>query len=237
MYKDGSEYVVPRNYSSSINSDTKEEEILWQKILDSITKYLHKHKISEKEYNYLEVGIGEGKLFNFFKKHTNIACGIEPGVWGKQENCIIYSDIQDVPKEISFDIMVANDVLEHLTEPKEMLSLMHQKANDGCIVRCTFPNKDSLKAKMQKGTWHMVRPFGHLHYFSKRSIENLFEQAGWTIVELEATRIAQNSALDLIKKFDTKERNILYRIVKSLLLGQILLGKDQWVVIAKKSSQ
>nr|MBP6948922.1 class I SAM-dependent methyltransferase [Candidatus Paceibacterota bacterium] len=184
-------------------------------------------------FNYLEIGVGSGKLFNYFEKKANISFGVEPGSWvlGNSKKNIVPS-IEKLPKDINFDLIIAHDVLEHLTDPIMMLSDLKKTSNEGCIISCTFPNKDSFKAKIQKEKWHMVRPLGHLHYFSKKSIRIMFEKSEWTILEIRKCRISENTSIDLIKNFKWSEKNILYRIIKSLLIGQIILGKDQWTVTA-----
>lgn len=232
FYKDGSEYVVPKTYHSSMILPREiEVDLLWEKIFATVSKNSHKN-LTTKNFNYLELGIGSGGLFDFFKKKAKTAYGIEPGKWVSCDTETIVSSIDDLGDEVTFDIMVAHDVLEHLHNPTEMLTKMRTHANKGCIIHCAFPNKDCLKAKLQKGKWHMVRPFGHLHYFSRKSVEKMMSDAGFTIIKLTQCRIAENSAIDLIKEFDTSSKKLLFRFFKSLLLGQIILGKDQWTVVA-----
>ena len=129
-------------------------------------------------------------------------------------------------------MIIAHDVIEHLSSPREMLTKLYDTANTECVINCTFPNKDSLKALIQKGSWHMVRPFGHLHYFSSKSIKKIFKDSGWNVVEMRKCRMSDSSIVDLIKQFNLSKKHFLYRILKSLFLGQIILGKDQWSVTA-----
>lgn len=232
FYKNSSEYVVPKNYARAIERTSNQDTTILNKIYR--TSERHSEKIKRGNFNYLELGVGSGDLFNFFKKKAGAAYGIEPGDWvlGNKEN--IVGNIEDLPKNIRFDVIIAHDVLEHLHSPTNMLKQLANVASKECSINCTFPNKDSLKARIQKGRWHMIRPFGHLHYFSKDSIRKMFHDSGWVIAELRNVRIAEETALEIVKKFDYSSKKRIWRMIKSLLLGQLLLGKDQWVVIAKK---
>lgn len=221
MYSSNSEFVVPRGYSDSMSSTQLKDTCIFSDLLPS------------RSFNYLELGIGSGQVFEYFKKRADFACGIEPGKWVVYDNGHIVPDIKDVP-DVKFNLVVANDVLEHLSNPAEMLQNLNSVADEGCIMFATFPNKDSLKAQILKERWSMVRPFGHLHFFSKKSIKIAYENAGWNVIKIKAIRAGRVSTLDLIRGFDTKQGRVLYRLFSSLIPGQILLGKDQWEVTAVK---
>lgn len=136
---------------------------------------------SNKEFNYLEIGCGKGRLFHIFRENKKICYGVEPGNWF-DEPCIV-SDISKLPKDIKFDVIVMHDVLEHLENPINMMTLCKNIANKDARIYCCFPNKDSFVAKIKKEKWDMVRPLGHLHYFSKKSASILFNASKWKIVE------------------------------------------------------
>ena len=235
FYSTGSEYVVPKHYTDATVNTSPDDYRLWEHIFKTAAQHSKKINKTGKTFNYLEVGVGSGKLFSFFKEKANIAYGVEPGEWvAVSDKNTIVSDVKYIPQEIKFDLIIAHDVLEHVSDPTKMLKTLWQAAGPDCVLHVTFPNKDALKAKIQKGSWHMVRPFGHLHYFSKRSVEEMFKNSGWSTTELKPTRISEMGALDLIQQFKISGGKIVYRLIKSLLVGQILLGKDQWTAIGVK---
>lgn len=232
FYQNSSEYVVPKNYIHQMREATPRDKKLWEDILTSASIHSKKIGFHSRQFKYLELGVGSGGLFNFFKNHAEAAYGIEPGGWAPDGASNIYKHISELPNSLSFDMIIAHDVLEHLSTPSRMLQDLRGHANKNCIIHCTFPNKDSLKANIQKEKWHMIRPFGHLHYFSRKSTKKMFADAGWQVLELRASRISENTALDLWGSFDWSSKRVVFRLIKSLLLGQILLGKDQWTIIA-----
>lgn len=230
LYENNSEYVVHKGWSEGIKQKEVNLDILMQ-YASQIFRFLPK----KEKYDYLEIGVGSGHLFNYFEKKSNFCYGVEPGTW-KLNNPNIVSDISQIPKGIKFDIIVIHDVLEHLKDPINMLILLREFAKKECIISCCSPNRNSLWAKIFRGKWRMVMPYGHLHFFSSKSITKAFEKTGWKITIKFACRPAMLSVRDSIRNFDWKISNpikLAYNLVKILFVVQILLGKDQWYVQGK----
>ena len=142
------------------------------------------------------------------------------------------SDISELPKDVLFDVVILGGVLEHVVDVRGLIEKVAKITNKGAVVHVDFPNKDCIKAAIQKGKWSMVLPVGHLHFFSSKSIDLLFKE--FKILSKKKMRQGNLGMLDLIKTFDTKSKNIIYRFFKSLILGQIILGKDQWELVIEK---
>jgi hypothetical protein len=198
-----------------------------------------KHVSKSGNFNFLEVGVGWGHVFKYFSEKANLCYGVEPGS-RKPSHPNIVSDIENIPKNIQFDIIVIQDVLEHLSDPIAMLSKLRNIANKNCVITTGFPNKDSLQAQLKKGKWRMIRPLGHIHFFSSRSIITAFHKSGWEIIEKQNCRPAQISLWQAIwhaiKIFNWKLfKNPflgIYKLSKSILV-QLLIEKDQWFVQAR----
>lgn len=134
-----------------------------------------------KEFNYLEIGCGKGDLFEIFSRHAKLAYGVEPGDWFGDTR--IVTDISKLPKDARFDVIVMYNVLEHLEDPISMMAQCRNIASKDARIYCCFPNKDSFPARNRKKRWDMIRPLGHLHYFSKKSVSILFNKSKWKIVK------------------------------------------------------
>jgi SAM-dependent methyltransferase len=172
---------------------------------------------------YLEIGIGDGNLFSAFRTKGAVCSGVEPGDPVKKfEN--IYRDIADLPRNLKFDVIVCNDVLEHLESPQAFLEIFASVSHPKSRLYCSFPNNSSFRAFFSKGNWRMVRPIGHLHYFSNDSVRLLFQIAGWKIVKLKKTDLFDINMMNM-------RRNPLKNLVQ-LLIEFLGLG-DQWVIRAE----
>ena len=224
LYKKSSEFVVSRGYRGREEPSNKELEKYSSRFLEYIK--------NKKKLKYLEIGVGPGYLYNYFKNKTAICYGVDPCSYKPKDNNIV-SDIKEIPDNTKFDIIVIQDVLEHLERPTSMLVKLKKLANKDALISCGFPNKDSFIAKKNKGKWRMIRPVGHIHYFSSKSIEILFKKTGWITLK-KYSYWGYPSLLDIIKNFDWNFKNplkLIYRMFFYLIIKEIILGKDQWYVL------
>ena len=162
------------------------------KVIQRYAKPILKSIQHRELFNYLELGSGSGSLLNFFSKIAQVAIGIEPSPPKNSYNTV--KNIDSLPNNISFDILVAQDVLEHLSSPIKTLKKLRNKTNKEGLLFIGVPNKDSFKARLMRGKWSMIRPFGHLHYFSSKSIGIMLENSGWKVIDIAAVRMGKLSA-------------------------------------------
>lgn len=170
---------------------------------------------------YFELGVGKGLLYERFRNLGWDCLGVEPGDWGAGISGVVRS-LSDVP-EGTFDVIVAVDVLEHVSDPIGMLNVLRSLAGPNTRLYAAFPNHQSFRFLIQKEKWRMVRPLGHVHYFSKRSAATMFREAGFTILSARSN--------------DLWERGLV-RHPKSLIFGAVQavgLG-DQWLIVGAPSS-
>ena len=116
---------------------------------------------------YLEIGVGQGLLYRHFADAGWSATGVDPGDWAASSPGIVRS-IDDIDAGRRFDLIVAMDVLEHVRDPVAMVRRLRELAAPGARLFMAFPNRASLRARVGKARWRMVRPLGHLHFFSPR---------------------------------------------------------------------
>lgn len=190
--------------------------------LDSFQHYLLNslnHLILLNKGNYLEIGAGGGHLLKRVQRLGYRCFGVEPGQWVECED--IVSDIEQLPPNVFFDVIVLQDVLEHIVDIVYMLKRLRQIANDKAELFCSFPFKDSRPARQRSVFWPMLRPYGHLHYFSAESVNVLFTKTKWDIIESKIYRCVPIRRLITNLKF----RCIAYELIKG--------GKDQLFVRAR----
>jgi len=118
--------------------------------------------------------------------------------------------LEDLPNDLLFDIFVLQDVLEHVLDPIGLLVKLKKMAREGSVFFCSFPCKDSRPARVYKGRWPMVRPYGHLHYFSFRSAIKMFSHVGLTVKDIRSERITPLA--ETIRAL--KIRSLIYEMIK-----------------------
>lgn len=170
---------------------------------------------------YFELGVGKGLLFETFRALGWRCAGVEPGDWGAGIPDVVRS-LAEVPAGGAFDMMVALDVLEHVAEPITVLKRLRLLAGDGSRLYLAFPNRESLRYVVQRDRWRMVRPLGHVHYFSRASAARMLEAAGFALHEARTSDLAEKVAL-------TKPRSIAFGAVERIGWG------DQWIMTAVPS--
>jgi hypothetical protein len=85
-----------------------------------------------------------------------------------------------------------------------------------------------------QGRWRMVRPFGHLHYFSRGSIDHAFGRAGWAVLEKRPTWFRFFCRREQLMSSYYALRGLRIKDAARSAL-EALLGRDQWLVKASPS--
>ena len=210
LYKSGSLYVIGKNWD--VETRKPREEGVFHNMITTF-------KADMSDLNYLEVGCGGGQLFRSMREKVGLCYGIEPGDWASDIDNIVV-DIQMIPADISFDILVFQDVIEHTQDPIDTLNMYTKRVLPGATLLVAFPNKDAPSAQREKEQWDMIRPFGHLQYFSSKSLSLVMEKTGWEITKIK--RGPNTFPLTDLKTYNP------FRTLKRLR------NNDQWYIQARK---
>ena len=136
--------------------------------------------------NYLEIGPGGGHLLRRLREKGHVCFGVDPGQWTSDP--WILPSLEQIPPAIVFDGFILQDVIEHLFDPIETLVALRRKAGPSAALFCSFPCNESRPARRYRERWAMVRPFGHMHYFSLQSSSEMLHRSGWSVVATKLTR-------------------------------------------------
>ena len=82
------------------------------------------------------------------------------------------------------DVIVMLDVIEHLEDPGDVLSLCSQYLRPGGAIILTTPDFASPLARLSGRRWRNMTPPHHLWYFTADSLARLGAAAGLTIAEV-----------------------------------------------------
>jgi SAM-dependent methyltransferase len=78
----------------------------------------------------------------------------------------------------TMDVIVMLDVIEHLPDPRQTLTLCYQHLAPGGIIVVTTGDFASLCARLMGRHWRLMTPPQHLWFFTPKSIERLAQSAG-----------------------------------------------------------
>jgi SAM-dependent methyltransferase len=88
----------------------------------------------------------------------------------------------------SFDVITCFDVLEHLYEPRSVMTKVSEWLKPGGIFYVLVPNADAAEARAFGSYWHGLELPRHLFHYSPASLKFLAEWAGLREVSLETRR-------------------------------------------------
>lgn len=184
-------YHLPKNMPDMfIEAICQEFEIKW------LSRY-----ISDND-NVLDLGLGDGLFLNAFRDHPTFT--ILEGSKSLVEHgkslirelnskvVITHTYFEDYVPEIKFDVIIASHVLEHINDPKKVLSLCKKWLKDDGKIIVIVPNSESLHRRLgvTMGLQQQLddlssrdKAVGHLRVYSIKSLTKEIEESGFRILE------------------------------------------------------
>jgi 2-polyprenyl-3-methyl-5-hydroxy-6-metoxy-1,4-benzoquinol methylase len=115
---------------------------------------------------------------------------------------IHFGSLHDHPfPEQSFDLIVMNQVIEHLPDPDQALISLRERLTPSGRMFLVFPNTHSLWRRISGSRWINWHIPYHLHHFNRKSFERMVRHCGlevvrsrtitpnvWTLLQLRANR-------------------------------------------------
>jgi 2-polyprenyl-3-methyl-5-hydroxy-6-metoxy-1,4-benzoquinol methylase/uncharacterized coiled-coil protein SlyX len=158
-----------------------------------------------RDKSVLEVGTSTGYVSKVLVANGCRVVGIEldpAAARGAEEFCdrVVVGDVEslDLEGELgdeTFDVVLLGDVLEHLKDPRKALERVRPFLKPGGYVVASIPNvaHGSVRLALMQGRFR-YRSLGllddtHLRFFTRESVEELFDEAGFSVSELERTRV------------------------------------------------
>jgi SAM-dependent methyltransferase len=139
--------------------------------------------------SYLDYGSGFGRWARAASQVGFDVCAFEPSQSrGAEENApfTLVHNINELNGK-TFDVINLEQVLEHISDPLEVLIGIRAFCSKKSIVRVTVPN--ILRCDEGRNIWkewpydgkrpHVMAPFEHLHGFTPLSLNKLMRRAGY----------------------------------------------------------
>ena len=158
-----------------------------------------------KNKDVLDVGTATGYVPKVLVRRGCRVTGIELNTEAArqaEEHCerIIVGDVESLDLdealgEERFDVILFGDVLEHLKDPLEVLRRFKKFLKPEGYAVASVPNiaHGSVRLALMQGNFQ-YRPLGlldstHLRFFTRESMEQLFNEAGFMVGEVERVRL------------------------------------------------
>ncbi|MBI4058748.1 class I SAM-dependent methyltransferase [Candidatus Microgenomates bacterium] len=139
----------------------------------------------------LEVGSSTGLILSLLKESGWEVLGIEPShtaASNAREKGIAtlnttFENAKLPPR--SFDLVIFNHVLEHLTDPVKTLQKTNKVLRKKGLVFIDVPNFASFSARVERETWRYILPKEHLWHFTPTALFMLLQKAGFKVLYWE----------------------------------------------------
>ena len=132
----------------------------------------------------LDFGCGRGKFLDVLKPCGWDTFGIEPAMNTAFSS---HQRLVAVPKEPTFDLVIAHHVLEHVTNPLELLRQFAAATRMGGHLLVAVPRLDTLPLHRD---YRYVLSRVHVTAYTSTCMESLLMRAGWQLVERPHDEVA-----------------------------------------------
>ena len=147
-------------------------------------------KEAPKAHTLVDIGAGTGLLVDQAKQHGLTAVGVEPShklvEAGRQQFGVdLLQGIVPHPQleGRTFDLVFLVDVIEHVSDPVEMLAAARGLLSPGGLMVVVTPDVSSLAARAMGRSWWHLRP-AHVGYFSKKTFSHAAQKAGLQVIRM-----------------------------------------------------
>src|SRR5262249_5895315 len=138
----------------------------------------------------LEIGCAYGFFLlearEYFDVH-GIEISVEAAAHCQSQGLDVVSGIvteERVAQHAPLDVVVLLDVIEHLTNPLEVLRMVHANLNVGGHIVITTGDWDSILSRLMGSAWRLMTPPQHVFFFSRRTMRATLSRAGFRVVQV-----------------------------------------------------
>jgi O-antigen biosynthesis protein len=186
----------------------------------SLKKTLH---FVGKNKRVVDFGCATGYLAQLLKFNGCAVTGVDYNREAAQEaeqHCqeVLVADLDfisvtEIFPDQKFDVAIFGDVLEHLRNPWKVLEDTKNILEPGGYVVASIPNiaHGAIRLALLQGQFEYTQ-FGildntHLRFFTKKTIEDLFETTGYSIKTIDRTKLAIFTDIHLVPSFQRDDFN------------------------------
>jgi 2-polyprenyl-3-methyl-5-hydroxy-6-metoxy-1,4-benzoquinol methylase len=176
----------------------------------------------------LDIGTAAGGFLAAANARGWKAEGCEPNLWLAAWGARHYGvrirpgNVFEQPYEpASFDVVTLWDVIEHTTNPREMIEHCRTLLKPGGILVVNYPDIGSWIARALGRRWLFLTSV-HLHYFDRRTMARLLQSTGFdvTLVRPHVQRLELDYLLSRAAVLSQTAAGLARRVVASFGVGR-----------------
>lgn len=219
-------YYLTTDYFSDSSKAIREYSFLYDMVFSRMEKG-----------SVLDIGAGTGLFLTEFKRRAWEVNGVEPSPVARKIAKKKFGidlkkdDVLDIDfKNKTFDLVVLNNVIEHLYKPKSTLKKAFGIIKDEGFVLISCPNISGIGPALFGQKWYGMDVPRHLYQFSPESLSKLLCSSGFKIVQISHSFYRHN----YLVLFESFRRFLSPRFSNT---NRSEKHSDQPVVVRGKSNQ
>ena len=176
--------------------------------------------IIKQKQKLLDVGSGSGQFLYEMKQFGFNAQGVEPSSFNKQsskEHKINVKNTDLISAKFpsnSFDVITMNQVLEHTSNPSEVINEIYRILKNNGTLIISVPNYNSFAHRVFKENWYQLDIPRHLFHFTDKILAKELEKKGFRIQKIRYNSRPTQFTISLRRKLNLKRNpktlNILF---------------------------
>jgi SAM-dependent methyltransferase len=146
----------------------------------------------------LEIGCGHGWMLNALRSHGWRVCGTERNPASARFATkelhlpVVVGDLSALHAAPTFDLMIMHHVLEHLSDPQEMLRQCAERLKDSGTLIVAVPNRASWQFRASGAQWFHLDVPRHLSHFTPACLERICASAGLRVARIAYVSLDQD---------------------------------------------
>jgi len=182
---------ISQNYTDVEDDVYLEEESAREATFRRRLRWLERHSGPGNGRRILDIGAYTGVFVDVAQQAGWDAWGLEPSRWAAKFASerglnVTQGLVQAHPFEpASFDAVTLWDVIEHVTDPAEVLAECYTLLKPGGWIAVHTMDIDSLFAKVMGSRWPWLMEM-HIYYFTKKTLAETIEKAGFEVANVQA---------------------------------------------------
>jgi len=168
--------------------DNQEAEKLWESSLPEAKERVSRFRSHyTKNTRVLEIGCASGYFLFSVQKHVKSVMGVELTTdfvrYARSRGLDVKASLDDVPDN-SCDLIFMFHVLEHVEDPIQFLKDIKNKLSSSGKLILEVPNVNDILVSTYKIKNHLdfYWEIAHKYYFSKESLQNVLDRAGYRAI-------------------------------------------------------
>lgn len=113
-----------------------------------------------------------------------------------------------------FDVIVAQDVLEHVFKPEEFLGKVNNLLKINGLLVLELPNNSSLKTNLLGKEWGEYIPPVHLNFFDKNNLSQILEKHGFEIKKIYSEISITIGLREVLRRLVRDKSGLIYSFLK-----------------------